>query len=86
MAEIPVTGRAGSPSSDEDNPPPKKAKPEGLLGNGPGPGGMVPGMMAPHPQGPVPHMGPMGQFGPPMGHPMMGHMGHHMGPPFMGPG
>ncbi|KAJ9595506.1 hypothetical protein L9F63_013271, partial [Diploptera punctata] len=82
-------GRPGSPSSGEDEPAPKKAKPEGLLGNGPGPlpgpGGMMQGMMPP--QGPMPHhMAPMGQFGPPMGHPMMGPMGPPMGPPFMGPG
>lgn len=89
-------GRPGSPSSGEDEPAPKKVKPEGLLGNGPGPlpggpGGMMPGMMQQHSQGPMPpHHMPhphMGQFGPPMGHPMMGHMGHHhMGPHFMGPG
>lgn len=83
-------GRPGSPSSGEDEPAPKKTKPEGLLGNGPGPlpgpGGMMQGMMPP--QGPMhPHpMAPMSQFGPPMGHPMMGPMGPPMGPPFMGPG
>ncbi|GLH08021.1 uncharacterized protein GBIM_13361 [Gryllus bimaculatus] len=86
-------GRPGSPSSGEDEPAPKKTKPEGLLGNGPGsvPGSsaVLPGMMPPHPQGPMPPhpMAPhIGQFGPPMGHPMMGPMGHPMGPPFMGPG
>ncbi|GFG35485.1 hypothetical protein Cfor_09133 [Coptotermes formosanus] len=83
-------GRPGSPSSGEDEPAPKKTKPDALLGNGPGtlpgPGGMMQGMMPP--QGPMhPHsMAPMGQFGPPMGHPMMGPMGPPMGPPFMGPG
>jgi len=85
-----IGGRPGSPSSGEDEPAPKKTKPDALLGNGPGaipgPGGMMQGMMPP--QGPMhPHsMAPMGQFGPPMGHPMMGHMGPPMGPPFMGPG
>nr|CAD7575980.1 unnamed protein product [Timema californicum] len=88
-------GRAGSPSSGEDEPVPKKPKSEGLLGNGPGPmpgpgpGGMMQGMMQGGPQGPMnPNMPPhMGQFGPHMGHhhPMMGPMGP-MGPPFMGPG
>nr|CAD7427342.1 unnamed protein product [Timema monikensis] len=88
-------GRAGSPSSGEDEPVPKKPKSEGLLGNGPGPmpgpgpGGMMQGMMPGGPQGPMnPNMPPhMGQFGPHMGHhhPMMGPMGP-MGPPFMGPG
>jgi hypothetical protein len=80
-----VGGRPGSPSSGEDEPTPKKAKPEGLLGNGPVPGGMMQGMMPP--QGPMhPHsMAPMGQFGPSMGH-MMGPMGPPIGPPFMGPG
>ncbi|XP_021942194.1 BUB3-interacting and GLEBS motif-containing protein ZNF207 isoform X2 [Zootermopsis nevadensis] len=79
-------GRPGSPSSGEDEPAPKKAKPEGLLGNGPGPGGMMQGMMPP--QGPMHHhsMAPMGQFGPSMGHHMMGPMGPPIGPPFMGPG
>lgn len=83
-------GRPGSPSSGEDEPAPKKTKPEGLLGNGPGPlpgpGGMMQGMMPP--QGPMHHhsMAPMGQFGPPMGHHMMGPMGPPMGPPFMGHG
>ncbi|XP_067011091.1 BUB3-interacting and GLEBS motif-containing protein ZNF207 isoform X2 [Anabrus simplex] len=83
-------GRPGSPSSGEDEPAPKKSKPEGLLGNGPvpgGPGGMMQGMMPPNQGGPMPPhpMQPMGQFGPPMG-PMMGHMGHPMGPPYMGHG
>lgn len=85
-----TSGGRTSPSSGEDEPPPKKAKPEGLLGNGPGalpPGSVMPGMMTPHPQAPMPpHMAPMGQFGPPMGHHMMGPMAPHMAPPFMGPG
>ena len=62
-------GRAGSPSSGEDEPAPKKAKPEGLLGSAPGalPSGMqIPG----HPgmqfaQGMSGMMGHMGGF---MGH------------------
>ncbi|XP_066588478.1 BUB3-interacting and GLEBS motif-containing protein ZNF207-like isoform X2 [Prorops nasuta] len=79
-------GRPGSPSSGEDEPVQKKAKPEGLLGSAPGaiPAGsnMLPNVMpgmATHPG-----MPPMSQFPPPM-HPMMGHMGP-VGPPFMGPG
>ncbi|XP_015597379.1 BUB3-interacting and GLEBS motif-containing protein ZNF207 isoform X1 [Cephus cinctus] len=79
-------GRPGSPSSGEDEPAPKKAKPEGLLGSAPGamPTGsnMMPGVMSGM-QG-HPGMPPMGQYPPPM-HPMMGHMGH-VGPPFMGHG
>ncbi|KAJ9586553.1 hypothetical protein L9F63_028403, partial [Diploptera punctata] len=64
-------GRPGSPSSGEDEPAPKKAKPEGLLGNGP----------MPH------HMAPMGQFGPPYGSSNDGSYGTNpMGPPFIGPG
>lgn len=66
-------GRPGSPSSGEDEPAPKKSKPEGLLGTAPG-SGMMHGMHG--------HPGmSMGQFPPSMHH-MMG----HMGPPFMGPG
>lgn len=79
-------GRPGSPSSGEDEPVRKKAKPEGLLGSAPGamPTGsnMMPGVMpgmAAHPG-----MPPMGSFPPPMHH-MMGPMGP-VGPPFMGPG
>lgn len=76
-------GRAGSPSSGEDEPAPKKMKPEGLLGSAPsamptGSGmmpGMVPGMQGHH------GMPQMGQYPPPMHH-MMGHMGQ----PFMPPG
>ncbi|KAJ8680522.1 hypothetical protein QAD02_016309 [Eretmocerus hayati] len=63
-------GRPGSPSSGEDEPAPKKSKPEGLLGS-------APGSMVPHG---MPGM-PMGQF-PPSMHPMMGHMGH-FGPGMM---
>lgn len=79
-------GRAGSPSSGEDEPAQKKSKPEGLLGSAPGamptnssmmPSGAV--MQAHHPGIPQ-----MGQYGPPM-HSMMGHLGH-VGPPYMGPG
>ncbi|XP_058803306.1 BUB3-interacting and GLEBS motif-containing protein ZNF207 [Phymastichus coffea] len=69
-------GRPGSPSSGEDEPVPKKSKPEGLLGTAPG-AGMMHGM----PGHPGMHMG---QFPPSMHH-MMGHMGH-VGPPFIGPG
>lgn len=90
-------GRPGSPSSGEDEPVPKKAKPEGLLGSAPGamPGipplpGMPPqpGMppmsgMPPQPgMPPLPGMPP--HHGIPPMHPMMS-MGH-VGPPFMGPG
>lgn len=61
-------GRAGSPSSGEDEPAPKKTKPEGLLGTAPGVmggSGMMPHGMPGHPGM------QMGQF-----HPMMGAMGH----------
>lgn len=67
-------GRAGSPSSGEDEPAPKKTKPEGLLGTAPGAlsgSGMTHGMPS--------HLGmQMNQF-----HHMMGAMGHM--PPY-GPG
>ncbi|XP_046428232.1 BUB3-interacting and GLEBS motif-containing protein ZNF207 isoform X1 [Neodiprion pinetum] len=80
-------GRPGSPSSGEDEPAPKKSKPEGLLGSAPGAvptgssmmTGVMPGLSAHH--GMPPHMG---QF-PPHMHQMMGPMGP-VGPPFMGPG
>lgn len=80
-------GRPGSPSSGEDEPAPKKSKPEGLLGSAPGAvptgssmmSGVMPGLPSHH--GMPPHMG---QF-PPHMHQMMGPMGP-VGPPFMGPG
>lgn len=76
--------RTGSPSSGEDEPAPKKTKPDNVV-NGPspvGPPGPMPGMMRPGmPPGMMPGLGPPGMFP----HPMMGHMGH-MGPPFLGPG
>lgn len=68
-------GRPGSPSSGEDEPAPKKTKPEGLLGSAPGILGS---------SGMIPHGMSMNQFPPSMHH-MMGHMGHHV-PPFMGHG
>lgn len=90
-------GRPGSPSSGEDEPVQKKAKPEGLLGSAPG---AMPGMaglpgMAPQPgMPPMPGMGPHPSMAPHPGmpphhgmppiHPMMP-MGH-VGPPFMNPG
>ncbi|XP_063241849.1 BUB3-interacting and GLEBS motif-containing protein ZNF207 isoform X2 [Bacillus rossius redtenbacheri] len=82
-------GRPGSPSSGEEDPPPKKAKPEGLLGNGPAPlptpASLMQNLIQPqssvNPGGMPPHMG---QFGP-MGPHMMGHM-TPMGPHFMGHG
>lgn len=72
------SGGGRDSGSEDDEPAPKKTKPEGLLGTAPGPlpsaAGMMTGMMPPMP------MGPMGQFPPHMPHHMMG----HMGPPFMG--
>lgn len=68
-------GRAGSPSSGEDEPGAKRLKPEGLLGNAPGMRGNVltPGMPG-HPMN-------MGQYHPSMH--MMSHMGHSQ---YMQPG
>ncbi|EEB11203.1 conserved hypothetical protein [Pediculus humanus corporis] len=76
--------RAGSPSSGEDEPAPKKTKPDTVL-NGPaglGTPGPVPGMIRPGmPPNMMPGIGPPGIFP----HPMIGPMGP-MGPPFLGPG
>lgn len=89
-------GRPGSPSSGEDEPVMKKAKPEGLLGSAPGMPGMagIPGM-TPQPTLPpmpghmghpsmAPHPGIPPHHGMPPMHPMM-QMGH-VGPPFMSSG
>ncbi|KAF2901338.1 hypothetical protein ILUMI_04844 [Ignelater luminosus] len=72
--------KQGAQDSDDDEPMPKRPKPEGLLGTAPGTmpnPGLVPGLMQPavHPGMPP---------GMPMG-PMIGPMGH-IGPPFMPPG
>lgn len=72
--------KQGAPDSDDDEPLPKRPKPEGLLGSAPGTmgsPGLVPGLMQPsvHPGMPP---------GMPMGH-MLSPMGH-LGPPFMPPG
>ncbi|KAK2581861.1 hypothetical protein KPH14_002324 [Odynerus spinipes] len=79
-------GRPGSPSSGEDEPVQKKAKPEGLLGSAPGAMPTGSSIMSGVMQGMTTHPGmpPMGQYPPPMHH-MMGPMGP-VGPPFMGPG
>ncbi|EFN88453.1 Zinc finger protein 207 [Harpegnathos saltator] len=86
-------GRPGSPSSGEDEPVTKKAKPEGLLGSAPAMPGMagIPGMtpqptLPPMPPGMAhpsmaPHPGIPPHPGMPPMHPMMS-MGH-VGPPFM---
>jgi hypothetical protein len=74
-------GRPGSPSSGEDEPAPKKTKPEGLLGSAPG--AMSGSNMMSHGMSGHPGMS-VGQFQPSMHH-VMGSMGH-VGPPFMGPG
>lgn len=67
-------GRPGSPSSGEDEPAPKKNKPEGLLGQAPL---LTTGLHTL----PAHHGMPMGQFHHSMPH-MMGSMGH-VGAPFM---
>ncbi|KAL7303932.1 hypothetical protein TKK_0004050 [Trichogramma kaykai] len=70
-------GRAGSPSSGEDEPAPKKSKPEGLLGTAPG--SMPPNMMSGHPGMQFPGMPGMMQH-------MGGFMGHGMVPGMPPPG
>lgn len=76
--------RPGSPSSGEDEPVPKKTKPDGVP-NGPvatAPAVQMPLMRPAMPPGMMPGLGPPGMFGPPGMHPIMGHMGH----PFLPPG
>lgn len=76
--------RPGSPSSGEDEPAPKKLKPEGTP-NGPTPqvsSVQMPLMRPSLPPGMMPGLGPPGMFAPPGMHPMMGPMGH----PFLPPG
>ncbi|KAL3272601.1 hypothetical protein HHI36_014071 [Cryptolaemus montrouzieri] len=73
--------QGGNDSGSDDEPAPKKAKPEGLLGNAPGgpqhPGMMPPGMMPPPGMPPGMSMGPMMHM-PPFMHPGMQMMPPHM--------
>lgn len=72
--------KQGAQDSDDDEPLPKRPKPEGLLGTAPGTmpsPDLVQGLMQPSVHPGMPPGMPMG--------PMMGHMGH-IGPPFMPPG
>ncbi|KAF5293566.1 hypothetical protein FQA39_LY03051 [Lamprigera yunnana] len=73
--------KQGGPDSDDDEPLPKRPKPEGLLGTAPvtmSSPGLMPGLMPPtlHPGMPA---------GLPMGHILgpMGHLSHHFLPPGM---
>lgn len=69
--------KQGGPDSDDDEPLPKRIKPEGLLGTAPGTipsPGLVPGLMPPT-------LHPGMAAGIPMGH-LLGHMGH-LGHPFL---
>lgn len=73
--------KQGGPDSDDDEPLPKRPKPEGLLGTAPGTmssPGLVPGLMPPtlH-HGMPPGMQMSHILGP------MGHLGHHFLPPGM---
>lgn len=70
--------KQGGPDSDDDEPLPKRIKPEGLLGTAPGTipsPGLVPGLMPPT-------LHPGMAAGIPMGHLLgpMGHLGHHFLP------